>query len=132
MSTIVNTLILKGLNGFLTCELIRTSIPQKQHANHENTRRDIYELPLNRFSAKVIPMTKLAHILPVIQIVLSAILIVAILLQQSASGVGGALGGGDGAAGFHTRRGFEKFLFYLTIVVGVLFAASALLAIFAK
>ncbi len=77
-------------------------------------------------------MTKLAHILPVIQIVLSAILIVAILLQQSASGVGGALGGGDGAAGFHTRRGFEKFLFYLTIVVGVLFAASALLAIFAK
>lgn len=53
-------------------------------------------------------------------------------MQQSAAGVGGALGGGDGSAGYHTRRGLEKFLFYLTIVIGVLFAASALAAILIK
>jgi protein translocase SecG subunit len=77
-------------------------------------------------------MTIIAHILPYIQIVLSCILAVAILLQQSGAGVGGALGGGDGGGLYHTRRGFEKFLFVTTIVVAILFAASAIIAIFVK
>ena len=70
--------------------------------------------------------------LPYIQIILSIILIVAILFQQSSAGVGGALGGGDGGGLYHTRRGFEKFLFVTTIVVGILFAISAFLAILVK
>ncbi len=77
-------------------------------------------------------MTIIAKILPYIQIILSCILAVAILLQQSGAGVGGALGGGDGSSLYHTRRGFEKFLFYTTIVVAILFAASAIIAIFVK
>jgi protein translocase SecG subunit len=77
-------------------------------------------------------MTIIANILPYIQIVLSCILTVAILLQQSGAGVGGALGGGDGSSLYHTRRGFEKFLFVTTIVVAILFAASAIVAIFVK
>ncbi|HAQ02451.1 preprotein translocase subunit SecG [Candidatus Nomurabacteria bacterium RIFOXYC2_FULL_36_8] len=77
-------------------------------------------------------MTIIANILPYIQIILSIILITAILLQQSDAGVGGVLGGGDGGGLYHTRRGFEKFLFVLTIVIAILLTASALIAIFVK
>lgn len=74
-------------------------------------------------------METLVSILPFFQIVVSILLITTILLQQSAAGVGGALGGSDSQATFHTRRGFEKFLFIATIVFGVLFFAGALLAV---
>ena len=77
-------------------------------------------------------MMIVAKVLPYIQIILSIILIAAILLQQSSAGVGGALGGGDGGGLYNTRRGFEKFLFILTIVVGILFVASSFIAIFIK
>ena len=71
-------------------------------------------------------------ILPYIQIILSIILIISILLQQSEAGTGGVFGGGDSGGLHHTRRGFEKFLFNLTIVIAVLFAISSFLAIFVK
>jgi len=77
-------------------------------------------------------MAIIANVLPYIQIILSIVLIVAILLQQSSAGVGGALGGGDGGGLYNTRRGFEKFLFVLTIVVAVIFIASSFIAIFVK
>ena len=77
-------------------------------------------------------MNTIASILPYIQIILSVILIVSVLLQQSSAGLGGVLGGGDDGGLYHTRRGFEKFLFYTTIVVGVLFACSSFTAIIIK
>ncbi len=77
-------------------------------------------------------MTLVVRILPYLQIILSVILVMAILLQQSAAGVGGALGGDDSASFHHTRRGFEKFLFYLSLVCGILFALSGILAILTK
>jgi protein translocase SecG subunit len=77
-------------------------------------------------------MSFLAVILPYAQIILSVVLVLAIMLQQSSAGVGGALGGNDGGSFHHTRRGFEKFLFYLSIACGVLFALFALLAIIVK
>ena len=77
-------------------------------------------------------MTIIAKLLPYIQIILSIILIGSVLLQQSSAGVGGALGGGDSGGLHHTRRGFEKFLFATTIVVSILFVASAILAILVK
>jgi len=58
-------------------------------------------------------------LLPIIQIVLSALLSGAILLQQRGSGLGSAFGG-DGNV-FRTKRGVEKGLFYATIVLAVLF-----------
>ena len=73
-------------------------------------------------------MQTLASVLPYVQIGLSALLVAAILLQQSAAGMGGAFGD-NFAAGFHTRRGFEKTLFHATIILGILFAASALVAL---
>lgn len=78
-------------------------------------------------------MTSLTGILPYIQMILSVILIVVILMQKSEAGVGGAFGGNDNfASGFHTRRGFEKTLFYFTITVAVLFAVSSLLILVLK
>ncbi len=73
-------------------------------------------------------MTLVVKIIPYAEIILSVILIAAILLQQSAAGLGGALGGNDSSF-HHTRRGFEKFLFYLSIICGILFALFALLSI---
>ena len=77
-------------------------------------------------------MNLVIKILPYAQIIFSVILVAAILLQQSSAGVGGALGGNDTGGFQHTRRGFEKFLFYLSIVCGALFALSALLSIILK
>ncbi|MCE9585293.1 preprotein translocase subunit SecG [Candidatus Nomurabacteria bacterium] len=77
-------------------------------------------------------MQIVAKILPYMQIVFSIVLILAILFQQSGAGAGGALGGADTGSFHQTRRGFEKFLFYLSIVCGILFALSAFLAIIVK
>ena len=77
-------------------------------------------------------MTSFTHILPWIQIGVSALLIITILLQQTGAGLGGALGGGDGASNYRTRRGFEKFLFYLTIIIAIIFAGLAVTAILAR
>ncbi len=69
-------------------------------------------------------------LLPYIQIIASAILITAILLQRSASSMGGALGASQNfSSSFHTRRGFEKTLFIATIVLAVVFALAALVVI---
>lgn len=77
-------------------------------------------------------MYLVAKILPYAQIILSVILVTAILLQQSSAGLGGALGSGDTGSFHHTRRGFEKFLFYLSLVCSVLFALLAFLSIIIK
>ena len=67
-------------------------------------------------------------ILPYIQIILAACMVVLILLQQTGAQVGGAFGGNDNlSSAFHTRRGLEKLLFIATIVIAILFAVTALL-----
>lgn len=60
-----------------------------------------------------------ADYLNVAQIVVSLTLILVILLQARGSGFGGALGGSS--TFFRTRRGAEKALFQLTIVLVVVF-----------
>jgi len=78
-------------------------------------------------------MTNLMPILPYIQIALSILLVIAILIQKSEAGVGGSFGGNDNFnAGFHSRRGFEKKLFYITIALAILFAISSLLVLVLK
>lgn len=67
-------------------------------------------------------------LLPYIQVILSVVLIAIILLQRTGAQVGGAFGGSDNfSSAFHTRRGMERSLFIITIVVAILFAVSALL-----
>ncbi|KKW19839.1 MAG: Preprotein translocase, SecG subunit [Parcubacteria group bacterium GW2011_GWA2_51_10] len=72
-------------------------------------------------------MVFLQGILPYVQIVLSVLLIFAILLQHTGASLGGAFGADNFSSGFHTRRGLEKTLFFATIVLGILFALSALI-----
>ena len=74
-------------------------------------------------------METIATILPYVQITLSFLLIGGVLLQQTGAGLGGAFGGDNFSAGFHTRRGAEKVLFHATIVIAVLFALTAFLAL---
>jgi len=57
--------------------------------------------------------------LNVAQIVLSVALILAILLQVRGGGLGGIFGQADTV--FRTRRGAERTLFQLTIILVVLF-----------
>lgn len=70
-------------------------------------------------------MMRMENTLSWLQILLSIILVIIILLQKSEAGIGGAFGAGnDGGVTFHKRRGFEKFVFVLTIIVGILLVAS--------
>ncbi len=74
-------------------------------------------------------MKIIQSVLPYVQIILSILLIVAILLQQRGSNLGGAFGGDNFSAAFHKRRGAELFLFRASITLGILFVASAFLAL---
>jgi len=71
----------------------------------------------------------LSDILPYIQIVISILLAAAVLLQHSSAGIGAGLGGDNFSTTFHTRRGFEKFLFNSTIILGILFAAVSFITL---
>lgn len=57
------------------------------------------------------------------QLILSALLIVAILLQRRGSGLGMSFG--QDMASYSTKRGAEKFIFSATIVLAVLFFSAA-------
>ncbi len=71
------------------------------------------------------------ELLPYIQIGISLLLIIAILFQRSESGVGGAFGGGDStSAEFRRRRGFERFLFIITIFLTIVFLTVTILPLF--
>jgi len=60
------------------------------------------------------------------QIIVSIILIVLVLLQDRSSGLSGILGGSNIGAAYETRRGLEKVIFWLTIVMGAIFAGLAI------
>jgi len=67
-------------------------------------------------------------ILDITQIILSALLIVSILMQHRGTGLGGAFGGESNV--YRSKRGIEKFLYYITIVLAFLFALTAVLNLF--
>jgi len=71
-------------------------------------------------------MALLHGLLPYVQIVLSVLIIGAVLMQRTGASLGGAFGADNFSSGFHTRRGLERTLFQATIVLGILFALSAL------
>lgn len=56
-----------------------------------------------------------------IQVVVSVLMIVSILLQNRAEGMG-AMFGGSGGEVFRTKRGVEKLLYYATIILAAIFA----------
>lgn len=65
------------------------------------------------------------NFLIVAQMVISVALVVAVLLQVRGGGLGGIFGQPDSV--YRTKRGVEKVIFQLTLVLVVLFAAVSLL-----
>jgi preprotein translocase subunit SecG len=61
----------------------------------------------------------------IIQIILSVALIAAIVLQSKGAGLGGLSGGSEGGGVFRARRGVEKLLFNITIVLAIAFFITA-------
>ncbi len=62
----------------------------------------------------------------VLQVVISILLAISILVQQRGAGLGSLAGGTS--SGFHSeRRGAEKLLFRLTVILGVAFCLNAFL-----
>ncbi|MEK7465693.1 MAG: preprotein translocase subunit SecG [Patescibacteria group bacterium] len=60
------------------------------------------------------------------QIIVSLILVALVIIQERSSGLSGVFGGG-GSAPYQTRRGMEKFIYFATIAVGVIFVVLAVL-----
>jgi len=65
-------------------------------------------------------------IFSLLQIIVAVLLIILILLQERSSGLSGILGGSESAS-YQTRRGLEKFIFYGTIILAILFIGLSLL-----
>jgi len=65
------------------------------------------------------------NIVEIIQIIVSILLVIAVLLQQRGSGLGGIFGGGQGDF-YHKRRGFETLIFRSTIVLSILLFLSSI------
>lgn len=65
-------------------------------------------------------------ILTIAQIICSALLILAILLQTKGGGLSSVFGG---QFLYHTKRGVEKFLFYFTIFLVIAFLSVSILAV---
>lgn len=59
------------------------------------------------------------QILQFFNVIVMVLLIIIVSLQNKSSGLGGVFGGAGNIV--QTRRGFEKWLFYATIVIGILF-----------
>ncbi len=69
----------------------------------------------------------MTSLIPIAQIVVSFVLIGLILIQERGSGMGGLFGGSGNDQAYQTRRGMEKTIFILTILLIIVFAALALL-----
>jgi protein translocase SecG subunit len=72
-------------------------------------------------------MNNLERNLLILQIIVCGFLIVSILLQNRAEGLGKMFGGGGEV--FRTKRGLEKFLYYFTIflIVVLIFLSLVIL-----
>ena len=64
--------------------------------------------------------------LSIAQIIISAVVIVLVLLQERSSGLSGVFGGSESGA-YQTRRGLEKIIFVSTVILTVAFAALSLI-----
>ena len=69
--------------------------------------------------------------LNVAQMLISIVLIIVVLLQSRGGDIGAAFGGGGGGGGssFRTRRGLEKTLFQLTIILAIIFVGISALSV---
>ncbi len=69
----------------------------------------------------------LSLLLRIITLVVASLLIITILVQQRGTGLGQAFGGESTV--YRTRRGAERFLFRLTIILAIIFVLIAIATI---
>ncbi len=80
---------------------------------------------LSCYDGNVSPM---ANILHSIQVISAIALVALVLLQRSQGDTASSIGSGN-ASFLQTRRGAERFLFTLTVVVAIVFVATSLAVI---
>lgn len=66
--------------------------------------------------------------LQIIQVIISIALVVLIIMQSKGSGLG-SLFGGDAGSVTKTRRGLEKTLFQITVVLAIAFLTIAIVTV---
>jgi len=62
-----------------------------------------------------------------VQIGICALIVVSVLLQNRAEGLGKMFGGGGEV--FRTKRGFDKFLYYFTMFLALVLVAISLVLV---
>ncbi len=67
------------------------------------------------------------NLLTIIQIIISVLLIVSIILQNRGQGLSSSFGGGGES--YRSKRGMEKFLLYLTIILVILFTITLIISL---
>lgn len=65
----------------------------------------------------------------VIQIIISIAVVIFILLQARGAGLGSVFGGSSAGSVFKTRRGVERLIFNITVVLVVLFALVSVISV---
>jgi preprotein translocase subunit SecG len=65
----------------------------------------------------------------IVQIIISVAVIVFILLQVRGAGLGSIFGGSSAGSVFKTRRGVERLIFNITIVLVALFAVVSVMSL---
>ena len=73
-------------------------------------------------------MTTLSSVLDLALIIISIALIASVILQSKGAGLGGLTGADTGGI-FTARRGIEKVLFRVTIILSVLFFILAIASV---
>lgn len=81
-------------------------------------------LDLLLYAGSIIIQNIQMKLITIIQLVVAILLTVSILLQNRGSGLSSAFGGDFG--GYYTKRGMEKFLFYLSMCLGAIFIILAI------
>lgn len=72
-------------------------------------------------------MSHVTKILALLQLAISVLLVIAIVSQNQGSGLSNVFGG-SGAI-YRTKRGFEKWLFYATIIMALIFVGLSITAV---
>jgi protein translocase SecG subunit len=115
-------------------------IPKNQHFSKRSLQKVRIEAIVAYFLAYV-TLSKMGIIthslgfvpytpLELIQFILAVLLVGLVLLQQSEADLGSAFGGNESlSTPAHTRRGAEKLIFNLTILIAILFAVSSLVTL---
>lgn len=72
----------------------------------------------------------MVNLLSIVQIILAILLIVLILMQRANTDASGALGSDGGSGVVLEKRGAEKTIFRITILVAILFVISLAFPVF--